>query len=218
MKAKAVPEIQDVLSKVAAARKRSRENNFSDLPEDEQHELAASMIACMTRFTPKGSPHYDRFSALVEMNQGNTSYLNLILPGLLRAIAEDFQKDRLTTIQESLHALVFDDLLELAEELLPANPDAAIVVAGAVLEEHVHKLCDKHGLVARSPNGKFISIETLAADLSRANFIQKTDHKAITTWYGIRNDPAHGQLGKHQASEVTVMVQGIRNMILRLPA
>jgi hypothetical protein len=58
------------------------------------------------------------------------------------------------TVAELIHAGVFDDFLEMANELLTEGyQHPAAVIGGSVLEEHLRKLAGRAGLEA-SPGGK----------------------------------------------------------------
>src|SRR5439155_14934846 len=109
------------------------------------------------------------------------------LHGTLKALRADYAADRLQSFQELIHADLFSDFLEMAEHFLEAGyKDPAAVMAGAVLEEHLRKLCVKHSIVLPAKP----KLDTMNADLARANAYGKNDQKQITAWAGIRNDAA----------------------------
>ena len=137
------------------------------------------------------------------------------LQGVLRALRADYEADRLQTFQELVHAELFSDFLAMADHLLQEGfKDPAAVLAGGVLEEHLRKLCEKHGL----PLSERPKLDSMNADLTKAGAYGKNDQKQITAWAGIRNDAAHANFGTYQKEAVGLMVMGIREFISRCPA
>ena len=76
--------------------------------------------------------------------------------------------------------------------------DAAAVMAGGVLEEHLRKLCGKFGCVLPAKP----KLDAMNADLAKVTAYSKNDQKQVTAWAGIRNDAAHGDYGKYGEGEV----------------
>jgi hypothetical protein len=63
------------------------------------------------------------------------------LVAILRALREDYAHGYVRTVQELVHADVFADFLDMASELLTKGyKDAAAVIVGSVLEEHLRQL------------------------------------------------------------------------------
>ena len=119
------------------------------------------------------------------------------------------------TFQELIHADLFSDFLEMAEYFLQEGyRHPAAVMAGGVLEEHLRKLCAKHGVTV-PPKPK---LDTMNADLAKAVAYNKNDQKQVTAWAGLRNDAAHGNYTNYGDNEIKLMVAGIRDFISRNPA
>jgi hypothetical protein len=137
------------------------------------------------------------------------------LSGILSALRADYEAGRLRSFEELIHADLFSDFLEMAEYLLDEGyKDPAAVIAGGVLEEHLRKLCGKHGVtIPAKPK-----LDTMNADLARAGAYNKNDQKQVTAWAARRNDAAHGNYSNYGHAEVKLMVAGIRDFISRNPA
>jgi len=146
------------------------------------------------------------------------------ITGALTALRLDYAAGRLAGFPELIHADLFSDFLGMAEYLLEEEKlkDPAAVLAGGVLEEHLRKLCDKHGIDAEfaDAGGRRVpkKLDSMNADLAKAGAVAKNDQKQITAWAGIRNDAAHGHFGNYQREQVALMVQGIRDFLGRCPA
>lgn len=88
------------------------------------------------------------------------------------------------------------------------------MLAGGVLEQHLRKLCDKHG-VALSAKPK---LETMNTGLAKAGVYGKNEQKQVTAWAGIRNDAAHAEYSRYTGEQVALMAQGIRHFMATYPA
>ena len=60
--------------------------------------------------------------------------------------------------------------------------DQAAVVAGSVLEEHLRKLCDKHGIVVVKADGTPKKADALNSELTAAGAYSKLEQKHDTAW------------------------------------
>ena len=67
--------------------------------------------------------------------------------GVLTAAAEDCAKGFTWELRERVHADIFDDYLEMAASLAEDGfTNAAAVIAGTTLEEHLRQLCQKNNI------------------------------------------------------------------------
>lgn len=119
---------------------------------------------------------------------------------------------------------VFSDFLDMADHLLDERyKDAAAVIAGSSLENHLKRLASKAGVPTTVMDGSSAKVqakkvETINADLVKANVYDKNDQKQVTAWMGVRNDAAHGDYPKVDAGVVRVMIAWIRTFVSRYPA
>jgi hypothetical protein len=186
-------------------------------------ESVTLACAALKRLAPPGSAYLDRMEKALGIvvvgapGSRGAKYQDIVtsLHGTLRALKTDYAADRLQSFQELIHADLFSDFLEMAEHFLESDyKDPAAVIAGGVLEEHLRKLCGKHGVaLAAKPK-----LDTMNADLARVNAYGKNEQKQVTAWAGLRNDAAHGKYEKYTESEVGLFVAGIRSFISRNPA
>jgi hypothetical protein len=197
---------------------------INDVLRSDSHTEESITLACaaLKRLSPPGSVYLERMETALNtfvVGSGNLgakygSILNS-LHGILSALRADYQEDRLQSYNEIIHADLFSDFLEMAEHFLQSGyKDPAAVIAGGVLEEHLRKLCVKHG-VAQSDKPK---LDTMNSELAKALAYTKNDQKQVTAWAGIRNDAAHGHYDKYDIAKVEFMVRGIRHFISQNPA
>jgi hypothetical protein len=143
--------------------------------------------------------------------------------GALQALQHDIDKGYLDTYAELIHAGVFTNLLEMAQHLHSEGyKDAAAVLAGGVIEEHLRKLCEKSNIPSETldSSGGFRpkKAEALNTDLASANVYGKLDQKSITAWLDLRNKAAHARYGEYTSDQVGLFIQGIRDFLVRFPA
>lgn len=142
---------------------------------------------------------------------------------LLQTVREDFQAGYLQSVKELINAEVFSDFIDMAEYLLTDGyKDPAAVLGGAVLEEHLRKLCDKNGISLTFLDNKGDTRQKKASalndDLTKAGVYTKVQQKNVTGWQGIRNEAAHGNFSAYNSEEVRLMLSGITAFIASLPA
>lgn len=90
--------------------------------------------------------------------------------GMLQALRSDYDSGHLQSVVELVHAGIFADFLDMAYYLLQQGcKDPAAVVTGSVLEAHLRKLCDKHGIPVVKPDGSPRKADTLNSELAGAD-------------------------------------------------
>lgn len=228
-----ISEISDILAvfdKTAKEHVNSHYNeidrktvSYMELPEEVSAELRTLMGSAVKRLAP--DPEYGRDAIkFAEDSSYARNSVPLALSGVLKSLRSDYQAGRLRTLRERIASDVFSDFLEMAEYLMQDEglKDPAAVVAGGVLEQHIKKLCDKKGipttLVDSKGDTRPKKLDAMNAELAKASVYDSTDQKQITAWAGIRNAAAHSEYGKYAAPQVTLMIQGIRHFMTRVPA
>jgi len=128
---------------------------------------------------------------------------------ILETAKEDYQIGNLIEFRTLIEAEVFDDFLEQAEHLLIQGYfTASAVIAGSVLEDGLRKLCTKNR-VALSAKPK---LDTMNADLTKANVYNLLKQKQITALADLRNKAAHGQ-GGFTKEDVEAMIRDVRRFM-----
>jgi len=207
------------MAQIDAVTARRKELGQNWVPEN-VHEITTLSCAAIKRLAPPGSAYLEQMEAVLRDTQKSISRsrdeeVEFRLRGILSALRGDYEAGRLQSFEELIHADLFSDFLEMAEYFMDEGyKDPAAVIAGGVLEEHLRKLCGKYG-VTIPPKPK---LDTMNADLAKANAYHKNEQKQVTAWAGLRNDAAHGNYANYGHAEVKLMVAGIRDFISRNPA
>ncbi len=163
--------------------------------------------------------YYNEFASTVESAVEAAAESGI---AILQAVRDEIAGGWLSSFKSLIVAEVFGDFLDMANYLRGQNyKDAAAVIAGSVLGEHLRRLCQKHSIdVSNSNNGKTIPMETdrLNAELASADVYSKLDQKSVTSWLDLRNNAAHGHYGKYNLDQVKNMITGVTEFMARLQA
>ncbi|HEV7400823.1 MAG TPA: hypothetical protein VGN84_11215 [Solirubrobacterales bacterium] len=209
-------QIAERLSEIIADRRDSANDN-GYLEDYDAKRIVTRARAAIRRFAPPGSAYEDEATAAVKL--GNESWKAGQLTAIVHALRDDYRFGGLASVQEIVHADLFDDFLGMADELLAKGfIGPAAVLAGTVLEEQLGKLTKKHGIDTTDEKGRAKSVEALGVDLRKADVITEVQRKSVTAWYAQRTEGAHGRPGNLNDGEVERMIDGIRDFVARYPA
>jgi hypothetical protein len=199
------------------ARRKELEGNW--FPDNVQ-EITTLACAAIKRLAPPGSAYPDQMEKILKdtlkgLNRSKEEEIEFRLQGVLRALRTDYDAGRMQTFQELIHADLFSDFLEMAEYFLEETyKDAAAVIGGGVLEEHLRKLCAKYGVTIPARP----SLAKMNENLTKAGVYNKNDQMQVTAWAVVRNDAAHAEYDNYADDQVKLMLAGIRGFISRNPA
>jgi hypothetical protein len=122
-------------------------------------------------------------------------------------------------VAELIHAEVFSDLIGMAHELQTSGyKDAAAVITGSVLEDHLRKLAAKGGLEVEKGDGSPKKADALNAELTAAGIYNGLEQKSVTAWLDLRNKAAHGHYDDYDQQQVAALIRDVREFLIRHPA
>ncbi len=177
-----------------------------------------AVLSFIDRVYGREHPHFAEF----QDSTGSDSLYNADHGlAIIRIIRDEIAGGWLFTVRGLVAAEVFADFLEMAEHLLESGyKDPAAVMGGSVLEEHIRQLCNKHAIaIDEQKNGKQIpkKADRLNAELASATAYSKLDQKQITAWLDLRNNAAHGNYSAYSSEQVSQLLAGITNFMVRVP-
>jgi hypothetical protein len=173
-------------------------------------------VALLERFAP-GSRYLQAAKEPFERGWGSEEASTFVhVAAALAAFRSDVEGGYLKTLAELIHADVFADLLEMASELHDKRyKDAAAVIAGSVLEEHLRKLASGNGVAIAKPDGSPLKAGVINAELVKAGIYNKLEEKAVTAWLGLRNSAAHGKYDDFGETQVANLIRDVRDFMVR---
>jgi len=145
------------------------------------------------------------------------------LVGILEALKDAYANGYLATMTEIIDGEVFSDLLDTADHHLQlGQKDAAAVVLGSVLEEHLRRLCRKNNLpvTREEPESPAVRMKTvdLNIKLKEAGVYNLDRQKQVAGWLEIRNNAVLGRYANYGREQVVKMSEGIRSLVSQSPA
>lgn len=183
----------------------------------EELALQAQVMETIQQFAPANSQFMRMMDEAYNHRMADGTALHLII-GILRGLRDAYANGYMRSIEELIHGDVFADFIEMAEHLVISKfPLPAAVLAGAVLEEHVRKLCDKHGVTLVDQKGAPKSVETMNQDLAKQGVYTKPVQMSVTAWYATRTSAAHNKPDFDPAL-VPSMIRDVRDFVGRFPA
>lgn len=172
------------------------------------YQWATSAQNLLATVFGRDSEHYKNLIAQVGKNLTYSPVYHA--QGILRAAKEDYENGHLFELRKIVEAELFDDFLDQAEHLLQKDYyQAAAVVAGAVLEDALRKLCIQHEITL----GSKPKLDTMNADLAKKGTYSKLVQKRITTLADLRNKAAHGEWDKFDIEDVKEMLPSVRRFM-----
>ena len=171
------------------------------------YQWVTSCLSLLRRVFGTDSDHYIQFEK--QLPDLGPQIIN-IASGILKAAKDDYKEGFLFDVRVLIQAEVFDDFLDQAEYLLDAGYyQPAAVVAGAVLEDGLRKLCQRNNIsIPQNPK-----LDSMNSELAKAGVYNKLQQKQITAIADIRNNAAHGQWDEFKSEDVRGMLQQIQSFM-----
>lgn len=215
---------QDILQQIDSALEEWRafstgafRDDCSDRPEEDAVKVTTRLASTIKRFAPSNSMYVESLDKVLE-TKGHSYIYQKPLVGILTALRSEYELGYFARVEELIHAETFSDFLDMAQHLLSNGyKDAAAVIAGSTLEQHLRELCNRNGLQVTS-NGKPKKADTMNSELAGSSVYSKLDQKNVTSWLGLRNNAAHGNYASYTTDQVQLLIDATRNFFARHPA
>lgn len=178
------------------------------------NEARSASLSFIKNLFGSAHPYYIDFNIRVASNHpSDASYGR----GILKAIKSEIDGGWLNTMKGIVSAEIFSDFLEMARHLLSEKyKDAAAIMIGSVLEEHLRQLCLKHSIPTDDlKTGKPKKADLLNSELANSSAYNKLDQKNITALLDLRNKAAHGKYGEYTHQQVELMAQSVSDFMTR---
>jgi hypothetical protein len=185
-----------------------RRNDFGYDYIDNQQYTKWRMMAqtVITAIAPQ--THFDSEFKIIDSDNISDSPKRLARQSaVLEALQDDLEGGMLSNVRSIVRAEVFSEMLDQAEHLhTEGYYQASAVIAGAVLEDHLRKLCARYPLVVLPTKPK---LDLMNAELARAGEYSLLQQKEVTLWAGIRNAAAHGRLADLTKENTSNLIRGV---------
>lgn len=217
-----IKQLEALVTEFKTMASRSAHNDLSDLPKNERQALITKAVAAIARISGPRSI----YSKDVEKLRKEMIHIHIHMTsvmGVVEALLADLKSGYIESLSELAHADVFADFLEMAQHLLDEKyKDASAVIAGSSLEAHIRALCVKNSIdteITKASGDVFPKkADAMNSELAAAGIYDKLEQKSVTAWLDLRNRAAHGKYTEYDASQVGLLVAGVRDFISRHPA
>jgi hypothetical protein len=156
----------------------------------------------------EGNIYYQQFTSLM----GTITALQSVQKGqgILRAAKEDCERGAIFDTRTLIEADLFGEFLEQAGHLLEAKyKGPAAVIAGAVVEDGLRKLCSRSN-VQIAPDA---TLTPMNDALAKAGVYSKLAHDKLMPVIRLRNDAAHGKWDQFTPQDVRGMIDEVRSFM-----
>ena len=139
--------------------------------------------------------------------------------GYLKGLKIDYESGMLDGLYKVIETNITYDYMSQAEQLLEGynhqyDHVPAAVLAGAVLEDALRRLCQRQNPpIDTETNGKPKTLDPLITDLQTNKVINKAKAAQLRSWAQIRNAAAHGRFEEFNRSQVDEMIPSIKNFL-----
>jgi len=214
---KLIERIDYIIEQAEIALQNGTRNQFGTLEADsaKTRTFKTSGLSFILDLYGNEHPYYKEFENVLSRYKYE-SYINGGIE-IIKNIKVEIENGWISTIKSIVSAEIFSDFLEMAEHLLSNDyKDAAAVMIGGVLEEHLRQLCLSNKIdVSYEKDGKIIpyKADRMNSELAKSDIYNKLDQKGVTTQLDLRNNAAHGNYTEYDKKQVEMMYDFVLNFI-----
>lgn len=204
--------IEDLIRQVSTLTATKRTNDFGYDNVDSHLYIKWCLGAQTVIKALAPQSHFESEFVEVDQQRFGDSFSRLLQKAaILEALKDDLDGGYLVNIRGLVRAEVFGELIEQAEHLHKEGYYlASAVISGAILEEHLRKLCAKHASIVLSAKPKLDAMNT---ELVKAGEYNSLQQKEVTLWAGVRNSAAHGQLTEVNKDNSDILLKGVLRFV-----
>lgn len=184
--------------------------------EQKFHDFRISSLSYLSRVFGEMNVYYQTFRTEVTHPTSSRTRRGI---GLLAGAKRELQGDWLATTQGALTREILEEMVQLAEsQLEQGRNNAAMAIAGAVLELQLRNLCKaKEVSIHNQIHGRAIPKKALqlAGDAYKKKIFTRQDHKALISWLEQCQADAEDKASV-TASQVKTMLAGMKSFVARM--
>jgi hypothetical protein len=113
-----IAQLDSVLAQYREASEPDERGGWVEIEPEERRALMTRCIAAIERGAASGTAYARAADAVFDDENAADSWYLQQLVGVVRALREDYVGGYMQTVEELIHARLFDDFLDMAHELL----------------------------------------------------------------------------------------------------
>ncbi|MEE9443992.1 MAG: hypothetical protein V3V99_15115 [candidate division Zixibacteria bacterium] len=131
------------------------------------------------------------------------------ITALLENLLKDIELGMLTSIDNRIHAGIYDDFLDHAEDYLKKNmKNESGVIAGVVFEDSIRKLCRSNAIVEKDEK-----VDALISELQKMDIFSPVKAKRARVAGHVRTKATHAQWDEFDIDDVKATIDFTKNML-----
>lgn len=160
--------------------------------------------------TPSGSPYQSEATRL-RPKATDTIFKDHVaaMLGLVESASQEYNAGLLVSLESRFVALAFGDFLRHASEYLEQGKTTeSAILASAVLEDSVKRLCRNHGIDVENA-----TLDPLITALKNSDVIGKVQAQRLRAYAAVRNQAAHANWEAIDDASLRQMIEGIEELV-----
>lgn len=188
------------------------------------YERMTRYASAIERYAPPESVYRRLCDEILRLHEAphNTEQTVERLRAVLIAFKDDVLAAGLFSTESAIHSSVFLDMLRMAEGLLrDSYKDAATVIGGTVLAEHLRKMCEFHGLSLDWVQGDSVipkNVHQMNNALREFEAYGSREHEIIEAMNMVRLKALYSKTDEYTAEESRWVLSTLRDFIVNHPA
>ena len=195
--------------------------SIKDKPDAIKYSSFITKVKNLTRFILDTSQYHQYLNEIQELEKKNRATMSAhLIYGILKGLKDDYESGMLDDLSQMIEANLTYDYMIQAEQLLGGKHHEydhvpAAVLAGAVLEDALRRLCQRQEqpIPTEKSNGDRKTLDPLITDLQKRRKFNKAKADQIRSWAKIRNAAAHGNFDEFDRTQVDEMIPGIKKFL-----
>jgi hypothetical protein len=211
--------LDELLAKAEEVRRTTVTSDLGGESWVDEGKMAGFRAACLSFLMSSFGMRHTYYQQMIERTKGHGSGHFDSACEILMAARGEVAGGWTRSLRSLITADIFSDFMDMGSYLLDEGyKDAAAVIIGSVLEEHLRQLAQSHGVSVEVKTASASSpkkADRLNADLAGAEVYGKLDQKSITAWLDLRNKAAHGKYADYTKEQVRLMHQALLEFMAR---
>lgn len=131
------------------------------------------------------------------------------LLGVLSSAANEWSRGLVDRLEFHYLGVALEDFLKHADGYIDTGKKIeAAVLASAVLEDTVKRLCTRHRIVTDAK-----SLDSLVSALKSTNVLNKSKAERVRSYIAIRNRAFHAEWGAFDEKDLKQMIEGLQELL-----
>lgn len=180
------------------------------------HDFRISALSFLSRVFGQESTYYQGFKSEVSHPTASRTRRGI---GMLTSARKELKGDWLETTTGAINRDMLSDMLRFAKTHLDENhAEAAIIVAGAVLEKQLINLCLAKGIKINNDLEHRVTPKKglqLTGEAYKKKLYGRQENKEIIAWLELYDAAAAGKSDMVTAAQAKNMVTGVQSLLVK---